>query len=552
MNMVKIIIGNKEFSFERFTKVSDCLVKAGYNLSDSYSENPIVGAFYNSRAVSLDTYVQSSGKLNIIRAFDPVGRRIYRHSICYLLCYAAKLVYPNRRLVIGHSLGNGFYFSFADNQEFDIPLISSEMEKLCKEKLPIEKTIIPFEQAYSFFKNNHLQETAKLLSFKNDPEVEVYCLKDYKDIAYEPLVPNTSILSVWELRPYRNGMLLRYPTSSDILNVATPFRDNQNLFAVFEEYKNWGKILGVSSVGEMNRKISNGSISSYVRLCECLQRRKIDSIADMISEKGAKVVFVAGPSSSGKTTFAKKLCEQLSMLGFETIRISLDDYYSHRSELPLNDKGEPDYECFEALRIEQFKQNMTDIFNGKEVFLPIWNFAKQEQTLRNESVKLSDNTKFVIEGIHGLNPKIMDTVSEKERFSVYISALTQLNLDDHNRVSTTDNRIIRRIVRDNRTRGVEALITLQMWPDVEKGERIHIFPFQNNADVMFNSALDYELGVLSPYVTPLLMEVGPENEQAYSMARRLLKFLNNFYSIPETNVPSDSILREFIGQSDYE
>ncbi len=550
--MIKLIIENKEYSFEGFPKVSDCLKKAGLTISGTYSENPFVGAFYNSRAVSLTSSVQSSGKLEAIRVFDSVGRRIYRHSICYLLCYSAKLVYPNRRLVIGHSLGDGFFFSFSDDKEFDISLISSKMDNLCKEKLPIEKKSVPFEQAYSYFKDNNFFETAKLLSLKNDPEVEVYCINDYMDVAYEPIVHNTGILSTWELRPYGNGMLLRYPVSSDTLHIAPAFRDNKNLFAIFEESKRWGKILGVSSVGEMNRKISNGSVDSYVRLCECLQRRKIDSIADMISEKGAKAVFVAGPSSSGKTTFAKKLCEQLSMLGFKTIRISLDDYYRHRTELPLNSKGEPDYECLEALRFDLFKQNITDIFSGKEVFLPEWNFAKQQQTFRKEAVELTGNTKFVIEGIHGLNPRFTDTVSEKERFSVYISALTQLNLDDHNRVSTTDNRIIRRIVRDYRTRGVQALETLQMWSDVEKGERIHIFPFQNNADVMFNSALDYELGVLSAYVTPLLMEVGPNNEQAYSMARRLLRFLNNFYSISETFVPSDSILREFIGHSDYE
>ncbi len=550
--MIKLIIDNKEYSFEKFTKVSDCLMNAGFELSNSYSENPIVGAFYNSRAVSLSSYVQSSGRLDVIRAFDSLGRRIYRHSLCYLLCYSAKLVYPKRRLVIGHSLGDGFYFSFSDDGEFDISLISSKMESLCNEKLFIEESIVPFDKAYCFFKNNNLHETAKLLSFKNEPEVKVFCIKDYMDVAYEPIVPNTELLSVWELKPYKSGMLLRYPVSSDTLHIASPFRDNENLFAVFDEYKRWGKILGVPSVGEMNKKISEGSVDSYVRLCESLQRRKIALIADMIAEKAAKAVFVAGPSSSGKTTFAKKLCEQLSMLGYETIRISLDDYYKPRTELPLNSKGEPDYECVEALRFNLFEQNMLDIFNGKEVFLPEWNFAKQQQTLRSKSVKLSENTKFVIEGIHGLNPKFMETVPEKDRFSVYISALTQLNLDDHNRVSTTDNRIIRRIVRDNRTRGVEAIETLQMWSDVEKGERIHIFPFQNNADVMFNSALDYELGVLSSYVTPLLMEVGPENKQAYSMARRLLKFLHNFYSISERFVPSDSILREFIGQSDYE
>ena len=385
----------------------------------------------------------------------------------------------------------------------------------------------------------------------NEPSVNLYKIQDYYHIAYEPIVDNTRVLGAWELRPYEYGMLLRYPVKYDI-NRIVPFKDNQRMFEVFNEYRAWGKILGVTCVGEMNRMCSNNAAEQYVRLSESLQRRKIASIADDVHNRKAKAVFIAGPSSSGKTTFAKKLCEQFLLLEYSPIRISLDDYYKQRQFAPLDEEGKPDFEALEALDIDLFDRNMQDLFAGKEVDLPHFSFTENATYYLNHPIKMKSNTIFVIEGIHGLNPKIVSKIAPKYVYKVYISALTQLNMDDCNRVSTTDDRMLRRILRDHLTRNTSAEETLLMWPSVSRGERKHIFPNQNNADVMFSSALDYELGVLSPFVTPLLHGVSPQSGEAYTHAQRLLAFLENIYAIQPSVVPPDSLLREFIGGSVYE
>ena len=324
------------------------------------------------------------------------------------------------------------------------------------------------------------------------------------------------------------------------------------MFKVYEENKRWGRFLGVGCVGQLNERCSENTVAEYVRLSETLQRRKLAQIADEIDAGGKKAVFVAGPSSSGKTTFAKRLCEQLRLMDHAPIRISLDDYYKQRQFAPLDEDGKPDLEALEALDIDMFDCNMKELFAGKEVDLPHFSFPKNATYYENKPIRLTDKTIFVIEGLHGLNPRITSKVEEKYAYKIYISALTQLNMDDCNRVSTTDDRILRRVLRDYRTRDTSAEETLLMWPSVARGERIHIFPNQNNADVMFNSALDYEIGVLSPFVQPLLKGVKPSSGEAYTQARRLLSFLENVYPIPADLVPSDSLLREFIGGSDYE
>ena len=330
------------------------------------------------------------------------------------------------------------------------------------------------------------------------------------------------------------------------------FRDNALLFKVFEEYKGWGKILGVKSLGEMNRVTVMGGAKEYVKLSEDLHRRKIAEIADSIKERGARVVFVAGPSSSGKTTFAKRLSEELRLLGLKPFKISLDDYYNPPSMAPLDGEGKPDLEALEALNVELIDSDMKNLLNGNPVNLPQYDFNTHITTFSPMPVKMEEKTVMVVEGIHALNKRITDVLDKRYVFKVYISALTHINLDDSNRVSTSDNRLLRRIVRDYRTRGMSAERTLGMWDSVTRGEVKHIFPNQNNADVMFNSALDYEIGVLSTYVRPLLMAVSRDEGKAYTLARRLLAFLDNVYPIPGSFVPSDSLLREFIGESDYE
>ena len=547
-------VEGKKYRIPAFSSAREILEKAGMALRTDYQENPIVAALVNGRLSPLGTPVPMSCPIEPVRAFQGFGRRVYRHSLCFLLCYASKLVFPKRRLVIGHSLGDGFFFNYEDAKDTDkdqIEALSAKMKELVEQKLDIEYVSLSNQDAIKALKKQGYEDAVLLLKSMNVPSVDLYKLQEYCQIAYEPIVDNTSVLGVWDLRPYENGMLLRYPVKESIHSVVQ-FKDNQKLFEVFNEYRAWGKILGVSYVGEMNRMCSNNTAEQYVRLSEALQRRKIASIADDIHSRKAKAVFIAGPSSSGKTTFAKKLCEQLLLMEYSPIKISLDDYYKQRQYAPLDEEGKPDFEALEALDTDMFDRNMHDLFAGQEVDLPHFSFTENATYYLNKPIKMNSHTIFVIEGIHGLNPKIVSKIEPKYVYKVYISALTQLNMDDCNRVSTTDDRMLRRILRDYRTRGSSAEETLLMWPSVSRGERVHIFPNQNNADVMFNSALDYELGVLSPFVAPLLHEVSPDSGTAYTHAQRLLAFLENIYAIPSSFVPSDSILREFIGESDYE
>ena len=547
-------VEGKKYRIPAFSSAREILEKSGMTLGTDYQENPIVAALVNGRLSPLGTPVPMSCPVEPVRAFQGFGRRVYRHSVCFLLCYASKLVFPKRRLVIGHSLGDGFFFNYEDGKDTDkdqIEALSSKMRELVEQKLDIEYVSLSNQDAIKALKKQGYEDSVLLLKSMNVPSVDLYKLQDYYQVAFEPIVDNTSVLGVWELRPYENGMLLRYPVKESIRSVVR-FKDNIRLFEVFNEYRAWGKILGVSYVGEMNRMCLDNTAEQYVRLSEALQRRKIASIADDIHKRKARAVFIAGPSSSGKTTFAKKLCEQLLLMEYSPIRISLDDYYKQRQFVPLDDEGKPDFEALEALDTDMFDRNMHDLFSGKEVDLPHFSFTEGNTYYLNKPIRMSSHTIFVIEGIHGLNPKIVSKIEPKYVYKVYISALTQLNMDDCNRVSTTDDRMLRRILRDYRTRGSSAEETLLMWPSVSRGERVHIFPNQNNADVMFNSALDYELGVLSPFVTPLLHEVSPDSGTAYTHAQRLLAFLEKIYAIPSSFVPSDSILREFIGESDYE
>ena len=547
-------VEGKKYRIPAFSSAREILEKSGMTLGTDYQENPIVAALVNGRLSPLGTPVPMSCPVEPVRAFQGFGRRVYRHSVCFLLCYASKLVFPKRRLVIGHSLGDGFFFNYEDGKDTgkdQIEALSSKMRELVEQKLDIEYVSLSNQDAIKALKKQGYEDSVLLLKSMNVPSVDLYKLQDYYQVAFEPIVDNTSVLGVWELRPYENGMLLRYPVKESIRSVVR-FKDNIRLFEVFNEYRAWGKILGVSYVGEMNRMCLDNTAEQYVRLSEALQRRKIASIADDIHKRKARAVFIAGPSSSGKTTFAKKLCEQLLLMEYSPIRISLDDYYKQRQFVPLDDEGKPDFEALEALDTDMFDRNMHDLFSGKEVDLPHFSFTEGNTYYLNKPIRMSSHTIFVIEGIHGLNPKIVSKIEPKYVYKVYISALTQLNMDDCNRVSTTDDRMLRRILRDYRTRGSSAEETLLMWPSVSRGERVHIFPNQNNADVMFNSALDYELGVLSPFVTPLLHEVSPDSGTAYTHAQRLLAFLEKIYAIPSSFVPSDSILREFIGESDYE
>lgn len=542
------------------TKDSTCFDVFSYlglikdNTLFSYSENPIVGALVNGEVRSLFFSLPSSSLIVPIRVFDSLGRRIYRHTLSFLLSFAARRVIEKKTLVIGHSLGDGFYFYFSDGSEITISEVQElerEMNRIVRGKERIYYSLMRGKEAQEYFKKEGKKETELLLASRNDSFVPLYKCEDYLQVSYEPLAPNTSLLTEWELRKYQKGVLLRYPVSENVYSVAQDFHDNPLLFSVFEEYREWGNLLSVRSVGEMNELFKEGKTREYIRLSEDLQRRKIASIADNIKERDAHFVFIAGPSSSGKTTFALRLSEELRLLGYKTIKVSLDDYYNPPSLAPVDENGKPDLEDITALNLDLLEEQLALLYKGEKVHLPQYDFTTHITTFNEEECFVDEKTVLVLEGIHALNPRISGKKEGDKSYKIYISALTQLNLDDSNRVSTTDNRLLRRLVRDYRTRGMSAIRTLSMWSSVTRGEKKHIFPYQNNADTMFNSALDYEEGVLSTYVVPLLRGVKEEDGECYTLSRRLLSFLDNIYPIEPSLVPSDSLLREFIGGSDY-
>ena len=515
-------------------------------------DNPVVAALVNNKLVSLTYKVEIDAVLEPVRLYSPYGNRIYRRSLSFLLAMAASRVFPDRHLIIGHSLGDGYYYYFegmAEVPEEDVKALEDEMWELSRRALPIRRMVIAYDEALVFFREAGLTATERLLHYRNDEKVPIYQCEDFIDLSYEPLVPNSSFLFIFELRSYAPGFLLRFPQSHTPDRISR-FEDNPVLFSIFKEYKAWGKILGVNCTGALNELVENRDIRYFIQVAEALHEKKISNIADRIFERreDVGVVLIAGPSSSGKTTFTHRLAIQLRVLGFNPVIIGLDDYFLPKEQTPVDEEGKPDFENLNALNVDLLNSHLLSLFKGEEVEIPIFDFFLQRPKETGRKLQFSKRSILLMEGIHGLNPDLTPDIPEDRKFKVYISALTQLNLDDRNRISTTDNRLIRRIVRDHQYRGNSALATLEMWASVRRGENKNIFPFQNNADTAFNSALDYELSVLKPFVEPLLRTVKPQ-DSVFNEAKRLLSFLENFSPIPSTYVPEDSILREFIGGS---
>ncbi len=539
------------------TRASQVLKKHAPFKTDqtSYEENPVVAITLNNDMASFSVPLEFSADIRPIRLFSEFGRRIYRHTLCYLLAMACSRVCPGHHIVIGHALGDGYYYSFHDDAEVTDDIISrlkAEMQSLASRELPIRREYFPYHEAIEKLNASGLSEAALLLSYINKPKIPMYVCDDYLDVSYEPLLDNTRLLTVFELQRYKTrGLLLRYPRQESIAKIAD-FKDDPVLFSVYREYKQWGKILGVNNVGRLSSLIETKEIRRFIHVSESLHDKKISRLADQVFDRRneIKAVFVAGPSSSGKTTFTRKLGIQLKVLGLEPIMISLDDYYLPKDQVPLDHEGKPDLESLRSLDVRQFNTDLLRLFAGDEVEIPRYDFSTGSRQPAGRKLQLGPESVLIIEGIHGLNPELTERIPRKQKFQIYISALTQLNLDDHNRISTTDNRMLRRMVRDHQYRGTNPKKTLEMWPSVHRGEKQYIFPYQNLADGVFNSALDYELSVLKPYAEPLLKTIKPAHPE-YTQARRLLAFIEHFYPIQSYDVPEHSILREFIGGSAY-
>lgn len=518
------------------------------------TEHPVVAVSANNDITSLFFRLDVNTSLRPIALDSSEGQRVYRRSLCFLLYMAALDVTPERHLVIGHSLGDGYYYHFSEGEpvsEAELTALSERMREIVAEDRAIIRRIYAYDDARRYFEDHDMADTALLLKHRNDARIPVYTCGDTVDISHGPLVPSTGYLKHFELTAYEPGFLLRYPNVRAPYEIQ-PFAPSPLLFSVYQEYKEWGRILNVSSAGKLNEQSANGEIRDFIRVNEALHNKKIAEIADRIYDAAddLRIVLIAGPSSSGKTTFTKKLAIQLTVLGLRPITIGLDNYFVPRERTPLDENGEYDFEHIEAIDIELLNEHLLALFQGHDVEIPDFDFRTGQRKPSGTRLQLPHRGILLMEGIHGLNEDLTPRVTGAAKYKVYVSALTQLNLDDHNRVSTTDNRLIRRIVRDHKFRGHSALDTLHMWPSVRRGENRNIFPFQDQADAAFNSALDYELGVLRNHCEPLLHEVKPSHD-VYHEAIRLLSFLNNFTPIPEKDVPGNSILREFIGGSAF-
>ena len=513
----------------------------------------IMAVKVNNEVQPLDTVVDINAYLEPVYGNTKEGAAIYRRSLCFLLAAAAHKLFPDSRLLVGHSLGYGYYYTIDKDSPLtpeNIARLKEEMLSIVKDDRLIEPDFISYEDACTLLETLRLVESRKQLNYRAAAKIKINRLDDFADIYFGPLVSSTSELNVFDLMPYHEGFLLRFPKHSEPDRLPD-FVDEPKLFEIYSKYKKWGKRLGVTSAGSLNQLIHDRKVNEFIDITETLQVKCIADIADQIrNRKSVRVVLIAGPSSSGKTTTSKKLALQLQALGYTPKVISLDSYYKNRVDTPKDENGDYDYECLESLDVELINQNLLDLFAGKTIDMPYYNFHEGVRTYRGETMNLGPNDILIMEGIHGLNDKLTHLVPAEYKFKIYLSALTQLNLDDHNRIATSDNRLIRRIVRDSQFRGKSAAGTIAMWDSVQRGEQLHIFPFQNNADAMLNTALDYELSVLKVYAAPLLRCVTPM-EKEYSEAQRLLTFLENFSTIPATAVPSQSIIREFIGGSAF-
>ena len=512
-----------------------------------------VSAKVNNKVEGLNYRVYHNKDVEFLDLYSPSGSRAYTRTLFFILCKAANDIFPGRKMVIDIPVSNGYYCDLQSDvplSEDDVARIRARMQEIIDAKMPIRRYECTTEQAVKLFEEVGDMAKVRLLKTTGKLYTLYYDLGGYKDYYYGTLLTNTGQIHLFDLVKYYDGMLLRIPSLNDPSKLGELVRQDK-LFEIFKEHHHWQDILGVRTIGDFNNAVDKGYTTELINLAEALQEKKIARIAEMIAErKNVKMVLIAEPSSSGKTTTCKRLSVQLLTNGIKPVGISLDDYFVDRELTPKDSSGEYDYEHVEALNIKLLNEQMKALMAGEEVELPKYNFQTGKSEKSGRRLKLNGNEVLVVEGIHALNPMLTSQIPEENKFRVYASALTTILLDDHNYVPTTDNRLLRRIIRDYKYRGVSAQDTIRRWPSVRAGENKWIFPFQENADVMFNTAMLFELGVIKSQAVPLL-ELVPEDCEEYSEAYRLLKFLKYIRPIPNIQVPPTSLLREFLGGSSF-
>lgn len=536
----------------------DIEVNKGSTIEDLYftkkEEVPytIFAAKVNNKVEELTFKLTKPCKLEFLDIRTQSANLIFQYSLSLLFLKATKDILGKAQVGIMNSLNKGLYIDikvFDEITKEQIEAIEKRMRELADLDLPIKKTKVPVEEGKSIMIDDGFPEKTKLLSETLDLKtVKFYSIDDYRDFFYGYMAPSTGYLKMFELRKYKNGVLLRFPQPSDP-NSIPKYEDQFMLYDAFKKQKKWNDILGINFVADLNEKIDQGFSRDIIQLSEALHEKRIAEIADIIKEEDKRIILVAGPSSSGKTTFARRLIIQLRVNGFDPIYLGTDDYFVEREDTPLDERGEPDYEILDALDIKLFNEQMNGLLNGEEVDLPTFDFITGHKYFGKRKLKMGKNQIMVIEGIHGLNEKLTEFIPENDKFRIYISPLTQMNIDLHNRIPTTDERMLRRLVRDYKYRGHSAQKTINEWPKVRAGEDENIFPYSSKANVLFNSVHTYEVAVLKKYAEPLLKEITPD-EPEYAEAVRMLKFLKYFRIIENDDaIVNNSIIREFIGGS---
>lgn len=534
-------------------------VEIGSTLFDIFSAFDLkmthgpVSARVNNKVEGMHYRVYNSKDVEFLDMTSSSGSRAYTRTLFFVLCKAVQDIYPATDVVIDIPVSNGFYVDIRLGRpvvDEDVNIIRRRMQEIIDARMPIRRFTVPTEEAVALFQEKGDVEKVKLLKTSGSIYTTYYKIGDYVDYYYGTLLTNTSQLYLFGLEKYYDGMLLRIPSlkNPDVLGEMTR---QDKMFEIFKEHHRWQSILGIRTIGDFNQAIDANHATDIINISEALQEKKIAKIAEEIaSRKGVKLVLLAGPSSSGKTTSCKRLSIQLAVNGLKPLQISLDDYFVDREKTPKDASGEYDYESIYALDLDLINEQFNALFRGEEVELPKYDFQSGKSKKSGNKLKMNDNNVLVVEGIHALNPELTAHIPQEQIFRVYASALTTILLDNHNYIPTTDNRLLRRIIRDNKYRGVSAQETIHRWPSVRAGENKWIFPFQENADAMLNTAMLYELAVIKTQAEPLLQQV-PENCEEYAEAYRLLKFLKYFKGIPYNNLPPTSLLREFLGGSSF-
>ena len=545
---MKLICNGKEYEVNKRKSILEILKD-----EIEKSENEIITCNFNNEIKSLNYIPEESGKVELLDYTTTEGKRVYVRGISYIMAMAINELYPEAFLTVNYQLDNSMYCTLDNMYLTDEALenIKIRMNKLVYENLPIKKVKMTQEEAEEFYEREKTLRGILQIDNETNEEISLYYCKDYYNYFYGVMPISTGYMKIYDVIRYSNGFLLRYPSKKNP-NRLDNFKENKKLMSTFQDYEDIYRLLKLNTIYRLNKKVEEDNGKETILLAEALHEKKISDIADKIAKnRKIKMILIAGPSSSGKTTFAKRLGIQLKLNGIEPKTLSVDNYFVEREQNPKDEEGNYDFECIEALDLRLFNEHILKLLAGEEVEIPRFDFETGHKNYEGDFVKLEDNEVLVIEGIHCLNDKLTEAIPKDKKFKIYISALTVLNIDYYNRISTTDTRLIRRIVRDYKYRHYSAKETIERWASVNKGEEKYIFPYQEQADAMFNSSIVYELGVLKKHALPVLQEITREDEE-YAEAQRLINLLNYFKKIPEKYIPESSILREFIGGSIFE